>query len=192
MPQDRRSVPGACCGTPGETSRRRKPMTGRLSGTASPDIVALRGAERLQGCVSWHPAPTRESTGAGGSGSRTGSLSSSSTRRCSRHTSRDSIDSSPTDDELLSGFKLIMMGQFERPGGRGCGVQEENRIKKLVDEITVSRENRPRPAGESVRRPCGSGMIGARTRRTSWSRDEVAWVSLAWTCLATRSTVGGS
>jgi len=52
MPQDRRSVPGACCGTPGETSRRRKPMTGRLSGTASPEIVALRGTERLKrACV---------------------------------------------------------------------------------------------------------------------------------------------
>ena len=71
------------------------------------------------------------------------------------------------------------MDQFEGLDGRVCSVQEESRVKKLVDEITVSRENRPRPAGESVRGPCGSGMIGARTRPTSWSRDEAAGVSLA-------------
>ena len=55
------------------------------------------------------------------------------------------------------------MDQFEGLGGRVCSVQEESRIKKLVDEITVSRENRPRPAGESVRGPCGNGMIGGKS-----------------------------
>ena len=71
------------------------------------------------------------------------------------------------------------MDQFEELGGRVCSVQEESRVKKLVDEISVSPENRPRLAGESVRGPSGSGIIATRTSPPSWGQDEVAGVSLA-------------
>ena len=65
------------------------------------------------------------------------------------------------------------MDQFEELGGRVCSIREESRVKKLVDEITVSRENRPRPAGESVRGPRGIVIVGVRTGPTPWGQDEV-------------------
>ncbi len=94
----------------------------------------------------------------------------SSTRRCSRHTQRDSIDSSLTDDKVLSDVRRLAMDRFGELGGRGCSVHEESRVKKLVDEITVSRENRPRPADESLSGRRGIGIIGVRTRPTPWVR----------------------